>query len=81
MSKFTATWDVEDGYVNSGRSHSFYVSAFDLSEDMTDEEIVDLLNEQAEDHFRERVNYALRAGTEAAFIAWAREQLAKRRSA
>ena len=71
--QFKGSYEVEDGYVGKSRPKYFSVSALDLADDMTDDELRDLYSEAADEHFRQCVTFALSKEDE--FVEWAREQI------
>ena len=74
--KFRCTYQVADGYVSGRRPQTFTIQAHDLEEDMTDAELAILYDQSMQDHFEQRIYPE--GDNQEAFIAWAREQLAKR---
>ena len=74
---FKGRYHVADGYVGGQRPQSFRVDEHELDDEMTDEQIVALYDEAADDHFQSHIFFPS-VEREAEFIAWAREQINKR---
>ena len=74
---FKAKYTVADGYgTGNQRPQYFRIDPGDIQSDMSDADLQELLDESMQDHFEQHV---FPEGDNAEkFIAWAREQLAKR---
>jgi hypothetical protein len=79
MSKdqFKGTFEIADGYGGRSRPQYFSVSAHDLDDDMTDEELRCFFFVKAEEYFRENIGIIVTGSDE--FVAWAREKLSAAR--
>ena len=76
MSFFKGQYVIEDGYVGGDRPQQFAVQAWELEDDMTDEQLEALYESVAEECFRENIGISVRKVDQ--FVAWAREQLNQR---
>lgn len=72
-SKFKAAYQVADGYVGKARPRYFSISASDLEEDMSDEDLVNFFEEGMQDDFE--CNVFPEECNRNEFIEWARQQL------
>jgi hypothetical protein len=74
--KFSGQYVVDDGYVGGDRPQYFSVDAYELDDDMTDEELANFYEETAEECFRQKISISIRKRD--AFVEWARAVLAAR---
>lgn len=74
--KFQARYQVHDGYAGGARPKHFTISADDLEDDMTEEQLVEFYESSVQDHYDEHVFPGAERVDE--FVAWARAQLAAR---
>lgn len=74
--KFQGRYQVQDGYAGGSRPQHVSIFSDDLEEDMTDDELVEFYENEIQNHFYERISPGAERVDE--FVAWARDQLAKR---
>jgi hypothetical protein len=74
--KFEARYKVEDGYAGGARPQYFKISADELDDEMTDEQLIEFYEDAVQADFEERISPGAERVDE--FVAWAREQLAAR---
>jgi hypothetical protein len=74
--KFEARYQVADGYAGGARPQYFKISAGDLEEDMTDDDLARFYEDAVLEDFQQRISPESERVD--AFVAWAREQIAKR---
>lgn len=75
--EFDGTYEVEDGYAGGHRPQHFTVSADDLPDDASDDELQQVYYQAASDDFEQRISFCVDSAED--FIAWAREQLNARK--
>lgn len=70
--KFTAKYEVADGYISGRRPQSFTIRAedIDISPNMTDEQLVDAFYEMVDEDMQQKVSAESVNADE--FVAWAR---------
>ena len=73
--EFEVVYGNDDGYVG-GRPHRFNIDASELDEETTEEELSSLFWESIRNDFEQR-HLNLFSGSEAEFIAWAKERIAQ----
>ncbi len=71
--KFQARYEVADGYVGKSRPLYVSISADDLYEDMTDEDIKEVYEENIDSHFEQNVRPE--GENEEEFLTWAKETI------
>jgi hypothetical protein len=69
--KFEGYYEVEDGYVGKSRPVYFSVHESDIDEDMDEEDLRNLYDKEAKDHFEKNIYYAV--SREDQFVEWAKE--------
>ena len=74
--EFRGTYEVDDGYAGKSRPQHFKVGASDIDNAMSEEDLRDLYNECARDHFEQ--NIGIEISKEDEFLAWARGVIAER---
>lgn len=74
--KFKGKYTVADGYAGGARPQYFTVDADDLVDEMSDSQLIEFYEETMQQAFEERIHPESDRVDE--FVAWAREQLAKR---
>ena len=74
--KFQVNWQTNDGYAGGARPQSFKISADEIEDDMSDEDLSALYQEAVQSDFEQRVSAS--GENEAEFIEWAKEVLAER---
>ena len=74
--KFKVTYSNDDGYAGGSRPHSFAIQVQELDEELTEEELSSLFWESIRGDFEQR-HLNLFSGSEAEFIAWAKEKIAE----
>ncbi len=73
---FEGEWEVYDGYAGGARPQYFHIGADWLDDDMSDDDLRRYYQETCEEEMRQRIECVVKKEDE--FVAWAREQLAKR---
>lgn len=71
--QFHGTFDIADGYAGGRRPQHFVVSVQDLHDDMTDDDLRQFYEDEAEAHFRQ--NFGISVSRSDEFVAWARAKL------
>lgn len=74
--KFEARYQVADGYAGGAHPQYFKISADELESDMTDDDLEQFYEDAVSEDFQRRISP--NSERVDAFIAWAREQIAKR---
>lgn len=74
--KFTITWEASDGYCGGGRPHSINFRADELEDDMSDADLESLFWDAVRIDFENQVSPV--SNDQDNFIAWAKEQIARR---
>lgn len=78
MSKgFTIRYHAADGYVSGDRPKYAFVDCEDIEDDMSDDDIIELMYGRVDDSFREEV-YPETDTSEKEFVSWARKVLEAR---
>ena len=71
--KFQGVFEIDDGYAGGRRPQHFTVNVGDLADDMTDDDLREFYEQEAEDHFRHNIVISVSLVDD--FVAWAREKL------
>lgn len=74
--KFKARYQAQDGYAGGSRPKHFTIISDELEDDMDEESLIAFYEDAVQSHFEQNVTPGAERVDE--FVAWAREQLAKR---
>ncbi len=74
--RFEGAYEVEDGYVGKSRPHYFDIDEYDIEDDMSDGDLMQLYEDTAQADFEQNVSFRLYDVEE--FVEWAKERIRER---
>lgn len=78
MKTFQVNWESEDGYVTGARPQYCSIGEDDIKDDMTDEEIEQVLEDIVQQDFDEKVSFHVK--NRGKFISWAKGVVEERKA-